>query len=293
VISLAEGDLLTFEEIARVVRIAAALGLTKVRITGGEPLVRRDLPGLIRRLREVEGIREVTLTTNGQLLASQARGLAHAGLTRVNVSLDSLDPARYRKITGGGSLQKVWEGIRAAEDAGLAPIKINMIPMRGFNEHEIPAFADLTRAHPWHIRFIELMPMGIAREWDSKRFVGAQENRERLGGEPGPLPVALETPGPAQHLRFPGARGIIGLIGAVTEHFCGRCNRLRLTSDGKLRPCLFSGRETDLKPFLRSEASDAHISGVLRLCVDGKPEGHSMASLHGQEDAKTMRSIGG
>jgi len=286
-------EILTYEEIVRIVRVAAGLGVRKIRITGGEPLARRDVAHLIASLREIEGIEDISLTTNGLLLERYAAELASAGLDRVNISLDSLRQERYREITRGGELDDVMRGIEAAEKAGLMPIKINMVPMRGFNDDEIEDFARLTLRTDLHVRFIEFMPMGNRELWSQGKYIPADEIRaavERVG----PLtPVRLRRTGPARYFRLENAHGVIGFISALTHHFCGDCNRLRITSDGKLRPCLFSETEIDLKPALRSGASDGEIGRLLRLSIEVKPEGHNIDRRNDLESLKAMSRIGG
>lgn len=286
-------DILTYEEIARVVRVAAGLGVRKVRLTGGEPLIRRNLPFLVSTLSAIEGVEDISMTTNGILLARWAEPLAAAGLKRVNVSLDSLRPDRYREITRGGDIGAVLEGIREAERAGLAPIKLNMVPVRGLNDDELEEFARLTMTTPYHVRFIEFMPIGAREQWSEARCVSAGEIRSRVSAL-GPLtPVKARKSGPARYYRYDGAPGVVGFISPLTHHFCESCNRLRLTSDGKLRPCLFSETEIDVKSALRSDASDEEIERLLRLSVEIKPQGHTLASEQPVARLKPMSRIGG
>ncbi len=289
-------DILTYEEIVRVVRVAAGLGVRKIRITGGEPLSRRRITFLISSIRAVEGIEDISLTTNGILLERYAEELAQAGLNRVNVSLDSLRPDRYREITRGGNIDQVLRGIEKAERIGLIPVKINMVPIRGFNDDEIEDFARLTLHKGYHIRFIEFMPIGAKDLWSDTRYIPTDEIRsivERIG----PLsPVKVRKTGPARYFRFDNAQGVIGFISALTHHFCGDCNRLRITSDGKLRPCLFSETEIDLKPALRGLSlmeSDKEIERLLRLSIAIKPEGHNIDKRSDLDSLKAMARIGG
>ncbi|MEW6162590.1 MAG: GTP 3',8-cyclase MoaA [Nitrospirota bacterium] len=269
-------EILRYEEIVRIVRIAAGIGVRKVRITGGEPLVRKNATYLIASIRNIGGIEDLSLTTNGVLLEQYAKGLAEAGLERVNISLDSLRPDRYKEITRGGDINSVLRGIEAAEEAGLRPIKINMVPIRGLNNDEIGEFAKMTLKVPYQVRFIEFMPFGIEDMWRPEKFISTDEIKsiaERIG----PLtPVKLRKSGPARYFRFDGASGVVGFISPLSNHFCGECNRLRLTADGKLRPCLFSETEIDLKPALRGGAPDDEIRRLIKLSIEVKPEGHNI-----------------
>ena len=286
-------EILSYEEIVRVVGIAAGLGVRKIRITGGEPLARRNVSRLVSSLRSIAGIEDISLTTNGTLLERYARELADAGLNRVNISLDSLRPDRYREITRGGELDQVMRGIGAAEDAGLLPVKINMVPVKFLNEDEIEDFGRLTLSAPYHVRFIEFMPIGAKDLWSEEKYISTDTIKsvaERIG----PLiPVRLRKTGPARYFRFEGAPGVIGFISALTHHFCGDCNRLRITADGRLRPCLFSETEIDLKPALRSFSSDREIERLLRLAIEVKPEGHHIPERTDLLSLKSMSRIGG
>ena len=287
-------EILTYEEITRVVRVAAALGVRKVRITGGEPLARKNVTFLIASLRKIAGIEDMSLTTNGLLLGKYARELADAGLNRVNVSLDSLRPERYRDMTRGGDITLVLRGIEAAEKAGLAPIKINMVPIRDMNGDEIEEFARITLNTPHHVRFIEFMPIGAKDFWSDERYISTDEIKATVE-KIGPLaPVRLRRNGPARYFSFANAAGVIGFISALTHHFCDNCNRIRITADGKLRPCLFSETEIDLKPALRSSPSEGEIERLLRLSMEVKPEGHNInrsAGIRGEEHASGARAL--
>jgi cyclic pyranopterin phosphate synthase len=289
-------DILSYEEIIRIVRIAAGLGVKKVRFTGGEPLIRKDVPSLIGAINGIEGIEDISLTTNGLLLERYARPLADAGLKRVNVSLDSLRPGRYAEITRGGDINEVLRGIRAAEESGLLPIKINMVPMKDFNDDEIEDFARLTINTAYHVRFIEFMPIGARDAWSREKYISTEEIKERVSAIAPLEPVKARRSGPARYFRFEGitgAGGVIGFISPITHHFCNTCNRLRLTCDGKLRPCLFSETEIDLKSSLRQGASDAEIEKLLRLSIHIKPEGHSINKEESFDHLKPMSKIGG
>jgi cyclic pyranopterin phosphate synthase len=286
-------EILSYEEIVRLLKIATRIGLRKIRITGGEPLVRKNIPYLIKLIKDVEGIDDLSLTTNGILLSQYADSLAEAGLDRVNVSLDSMRPDRYRDITRGGDIDEVFRGIEAAENAGLIPIKINMVPIRGINDDEIADFAAMTLKSPYQVRFIEFMPFGVPGIWSAEKFISSEEIRSIVENI-GPLtPVKLRRSGPARYFRLDSAAGVIGFISPLSNHFCGECNRLRLTADGKLRPCLFSETEIDLKPVLRSDAPDEEIERLIRLSIAAKPEGHNMriqnAELRRLTDNKNYR----
>jgi cyclic pyranopterin phosphate synthase len=269
-------DILRYEEIVRVLRVAAGIGVRKIRITGGEPLVRKNIPYLIQLIRDIDGIKDLSLTTNGTLLEKYAGELAAAGLNRVNVSLDSLKPDRYREITRGGDIDAVFKGIEAARKAGLVPVKINMVPIRGLNDDEITDFAGMTLDSPYQVRFIEFMPFGTRGLWKPERFIPAGEIRSVVETAGRLSPVKLRKSGPARYFKFDSAAGVIGFISPLSNHFCGECNRLRLTADGKLRPCLFSETEIDLKPALRSDGPDKEIERLIRLSIEVKPEGHNI-----------------
>ena len=266
-------ELLSYEEIADVVRVMAGMGLRRVRLTGGEPLVRQDLPRLAAMISAVPGIEDLSLSTNAVLLADMAKELRQAGVDRLNISLDSLVPERFDAIVRRpGSFQRVMAGLDAAEREGFAPIKLNVVLIRGENDHEVADFAAITRERPWHIRFIELMPTGSNLEMSAARTVTCDEVLETLR-EVGRLdPVAGPTGnGPARYFRFPGAPGTVGVITPMSHNFCDQCNRMRLTADGQLRPCLFGHLQTDLRgPLRRGEALEPFIEETLRV----KPQRH-------------------
>lgn len=286
-------EILSHEEIIKIVGIAAGLGVRKIRLTGGEPLIRKNLAYLISSINSIEGIEDISLTTNGLLLKRYARSLADAGLRRVNVSLDSFRPGRYSEITRGGDISNVLEGIREAEEAGLLPIKINMVPIRGFNDDEIEDFARLTLTNTYHIRFIEFMPIGAREIWSHEKYISTDEIKEIVSAIAPLIPVKIRKSGPARYFRFEGAPGVIGFISPITNHFCNTCNRLRLTSDGKIRPCLFSNTEIDLKSAIRCGASDEEIERLLRLSIEIKPERHSINREKRFTHLKPMSKIGG
>ncbi len=268
-------DILSYEEIFTIVGAAADLGINKVRITGGEPLVRAGLAKLIGMLKGIDAIDDISLTTNGSLLARHAIELKRAGLRRVNVSLDTLHPSRFSQISRGGNIGDVLKGIQAAKQAGLNPVKINMVVMAGVNDDEILDFATKTINEEWHVRFIELMPFG---KGTGSQFISVSDIRRRLEplGQLDPCAMSVGN-GPAKYFRLPNARGTIGFITPVSEHFCFRCNRLRLTADGKLRLCLLSEKEIDLRQPLRSGASPAELERLIAAAVASKPLGHQLA----------------
>jgi cyclic pyranopterin phosphate synthase len=270
-------EILRYEEIIRIIRIATGIGLRKIRITGGEPLVRRNVVYLIASIKNIPGIEDLSLTTNGILLSRYAEELKSAGLDRVNVSLDTLKSARYREITRCGDLSFVLKGIEAIEKVGLNPIKINMVPIRGVNSDEIEEFARLTLKAAYQVRFIEYMPFGSEGMWSPEKFISTEEIKSIVEGIGTITPAKLRKSGPARYFRFENAPGVIGFISPISNHFCNECNRLRLTADGKLRPCLFSETEIDLKPALRSGASDDEIRRLIKLSIEVKPEGHNIA----------------
>lgn len=281
-------DILRYEEIETIVRAAAELGVSKVRLTGGEPLVRPDVIELARMLARIPGVDDLAMTTNGILLAGYAADLATAGLQRVNVSLDTLQPERFGHITRGGRLADVLAGIEAAQRVGLTPIKINTVVVRGMNEDEVLDFARKTREAAWNVRFIELMPIGgsglalsgseglIDEKWQA-RVVTAAEIRREIETVLGPLsPAKMSGGGPARYYRLSNAQGTVGFITPISEHFCYRCNRLRLTADGRLRPCLLSEREIDLRGPLRQGADVAQIKALILQAIESKPPEHRL-----------------
>jgi len=272
---LPHSEILSYEEIQAVARAAAALGINKLRLTGGEPLVRSDLPYLVAMLSQIEGIDDMALTTNGVFLGRYAAPLREAGLKRVNVSLDTLKRDRFRRITRQDKLGDVLDGIERAKAVGLNPVKINMVVIPGINDDEVLDFARLTLKDGWHVRFIERMPFGNG---DGSSFIPTSQIQERLLLL-GPLEPCRHSQGngPAKYFRFPGAPGTVGFITPLSEHFCFNCNRLRLTVDGKLRPCLLSDEEVDLKTHLRRGASVEELKGFIQQAVAQKPERHHLA----------------
>jgi len=283
-------EILSYEEIQTVSLAAAELGITRIRLTGGEPLVRAELPKLIRMLSQMEGIEELFLTTNGTFLKKYALELKQAGLTRVNVSLDTLKADKFRYITRLGELKDVLEGIETARDVGLHPVKINTVVMRGINDDEVRDFAKMTYKDGWHVRFIELMPFKGAAE-----FVPSVELRQHIGllGKLEPC-MPITGNGPAIYYRLSGAAGTIGFISPVTElSFCSRCNRMRLTPDGRLCPCLLAEDEIDLKMPLRNNASIEELKRLILKTVASKPEHHHLEGGNISLVNRKMSQIGG
>jgi cyclic pyranopterin phosphate synthase len=291
---LRRDELLSYEEIAEVVRAMAAMGLRKVRITGGEPTVRRDLGVLVRKLRAIGGIEDIALSTNAVLLAEQAEELRAAGVDRLNVSLDSLRPERIDAISRRpGSAEAILRGLDAAERAGFAPIKLNCVVMRGRNDDEVEDFAAVTRERPWHVRFIEVMPTGDNLGVSRDEYVSSDEILERVRRIGALEPVAGPAGnGPARYFAFPGAPGTVGVITPMSHNYCGSCNRMRLTADGQLRPCLFGSIQTNLRdPLRRGEPIEPLIRQTLRI----KPERHWLVqgSDAGSGGLAALSQVGG
>ncbi len=287
-------EILTYEEILRIVRVFASQGISKIRLTGGEPLVRKGIVDFVARLSEIEGIRDLSLTTNGILLKELARPLKDAGLKRVNISLDSLRKERFARITRQGDFERVWAGIEEAIRVGLSPIKINMVAIRGVNDDEIEAFARLTLELPLTVRYIEYMPSGNGEAWKETDLLAVPQIKERLESLGPLIPLTPDQwDGPARRFRLRGALGEIGLIGAVSSHFCHECNRLRLTPDGKIRTCLFSDEEIDVKDLLRRGGSDDELKEKLLAALRAKPERHHIDSHQFKKCQRNMSAIGG
>jgi len=289
-------ELMRFEEIVEVVRVAAENGITKIRLTGGEPLVRKGIVDLVHMIRQISGINEITMTTNGYLLEKHAEALKEAGLTRVNVSVDTLKPDLFKKITRRGDLETVWRGIEAAEKFGLTPLKINMVMMAGVNDQEIPDFMNLTLEKPWHVRFIELMPIQNQMSWGdgfpdpSDCYISTSKVLERYKDKGLEPVIKLDQLGPAKLYKLPGAKGYVGFISPLDDdHFCSRCNRLRLTSDGNLRPCLLSDFEVPLLPTIRAGGD---VAALIAQVIKSKPAHHELL-LHQTPEKRNMMQIGG
>ncbi|MDE0027814.1 MAG: GTP 3',8-cyclase MoaA [Deltaproteobacteria bacterium] len=297
-------EILTYEEICRTVRLAVPLGVRKIRLTGGEPLLRRDLPDLVRQLSGIEGIEDIALTTNGSRLSGMAGALRAAGLRRINVSIDSLDPERFRRVTKRGDLDDVLKGLFAAREAGLAPIKINAVIERGVNEEDILPLVEFGREHGFVIRFIEYMDVGTANAWRLERTVPKAEILERIGARYPLEPIGRgEGNAPAVDYAFRDGKGTVGIVASVTEPFCGTCSRGRLTADGRLVTCLFSRTGHDLKARLRSDAGDDDIRDWMAAVWAGRTDRFSADRLHAiqspdgydpeQHDKIEMITLGG
>ncbi|MCM8749171.1 GTP 3',8-cyclase MoaA [Thermomicrobiaceae bacterium CFH 74404] len=286
-------ELLTDEELLTVIRAAAKIGFSKIRLTGGEPTIRPHVVDLVREIARIPGIEDISMTTNGLLLERMAHDLKAAGLRRINISIDTLDPIRYKVMTRGGKIEKVWAGIAAAEDAGLTPIKLNAVVVRGMNDHEVPDLAALTIDRPWQMRFIEVMPLeGVADVHDTGLVTTAEtiELIERVHGKL----IRLEAPlgDPARVYQIPGAQGTLGFISPVSEPFCAFCNRIRLTADGKLRLCLLRNDEVDVREILRSGGTEDDLIEQIRFGVWRKPWGHGLREGD-RNTGRGMSQIGG
>ncbi len=287
-------ELMQDEEILRLTRLFARLGFDKIRLTGGEPTVRANVVEIVRGIASTPGIKNVTMTTNGILLSKLAAPLAEAGLKRVNISLDTLDPAKFNRLTRRGDIEDVWEGILAAERAGLTPIKLNAVVVRGYNEEDVVDLARLTFDHPWQVRFIEMMPFGGATDFQTGQMVRTEEIQRRVEQTLGPLTPANggQLDGEARVFRLPNARGDIGFISSVSAPFCAGCTRARLTADGILRMCLLRDYEVDLLTPLRQGASEEDLRLLILNTVWNKPWGHGLAD--GQIAVnRVMSQIGG
>lgn len=287
-------EVLQLEEIVKIVQSAVMVGIRKVRLTGGEPLVRKGIADLIGLINDIPEIDDIALTTNGILLPEMAGELKKAGLSRVNISLDTLVPQKFADVTRGGLLSKAWLGVEAAQDAGFDPVKINTVIIRGFNDDEIWDFVELSRKLPLHIRFIELMPIGASELWQENSYISTNEliqtisSRYELISE-----KEVAGSGPAKYYRIPGGNGTIGFISPISNHFCANCNRLRLTSEGQLRPCLQSPHEIDLRTPLRSGASPMEIANIIKMTIKNKPERHDMDVKGWGDNKRVMNQIGG
>lgn len=293
---ITHAEVLRYEEIVRIVRVAVAMGLIHVRLTGGEPLVRAGIVELVTALAAIPGLDDLSMTTNGLLLSRYAGPLARAGLRRVNLSLDTLRPERFTQITRWGRLDEVLSGRQAALAAGLCPVKINTVVIRGLNDDEVIELARLTLDPDWHVRFIEVMPLGNGGHWSGNGVVPAAEIHARIEAALGPLasvPGDGNGAGPARYYRLPGAAGTLGFISPVTEHFCQACNRLRLTSDGQLLPCLMSNLAVDLRAPLRAGVDDATLQELFRQAIQIKPRGHRLAETPVPEYLLPMSCMGG
>ncbi|MFO7964797.1 MAG: GTP 3',8-cyclase MoaA [Desulfobacterales bacterium] len=291
---LSHDDILRYEEILRIIHIMAEMGLVKIRITGGEPLVRKGLVPFLQKITAVSGIQDVSLTTNAVLLSNYVQDIYNTGIRRLNISLDSLHRSTYKAITGSDSFNRVWAGIQDALSAGFDPIKINFVALRGINDHEIETFARLSYTYPFHVRFIEQMPIGDTAFRVEDPLL-SDEIKYILESSVGKL-IPVENgilDGPAKRYKFGGFKGEIGIISPISHHFCETCNRLRLTSNGLLRPCLLSDYSEDLKTPLRSGCSDDHLARIIIKAIKNKPAKHALVSETPAEVISPMSSIGG
>jgi cyclic pyranopterin phosphate synthase len=287
-------QLLTYEEILEVVRVFVRNGISKVRLTGGEPLVRKGIVDLIRGIKGIEGIKDLSLTTNGVLLGEYAKDLAKAGLCRINISLDTLQPERFAYITRRDKFKEVWAGIEAALRHGLSPVKINVVVIQGFNDDEIQAFARLSLTHPLYVRFIEYMPLGEGSNWHGQKGISSSQIMEEIKEIGELIPIKRQTnDGPARRYSIKGSKGEIGFISPVSSHFCAECNRIRLTPDGQIRTCLFSDEEIDLKGVVRGSRGEAQIGETLHQALRAKPKGHHIGDVRFKKCQRGMHAIGG
>ncbi len=291
---LPHGDILTYEEMLRLVRISTRCGIRKVRLTGGEPLARKGFTHFLERLSDINALDEITLTTNAVLLKEFAADIMDCGICRINISLDSLNPERFFQITGRDQFDRVWEGIQEAERMGFNPIKINVVAIKGVNDDEILDFARLTREKPYHVRFIELMPVGKENMWSVDKFISTEEIFKRIQTL-GALKPIVSNPldGPADRFVLDGGKGEIGFIGALSQHFCDSCNRLRLTAEGQLRSCLFSDQEIDMKTPLREGREDDYLVNLIGYAIENKPEEHGLIKSGPRKCIRQMSTIGG
>ncbi len=287
-------QMLSYEELLRIVRVFGREGISKVRLTGGEPLVRKGIVDFIARLSQIEEIKDLSLTTNGILLKEMASDLKRAGLKRVNISLDSLRRDRFCQITRRDEYEKVWAGIIESLHVGLSPIKINMVAMLGINDEEIESFAQLTLNLPLTVRYIEYMPSGNGDSWRESDVLAIPQIKDRLERIGALVPIPSDRwDGPAMRFRYEGAIGEIGLIGAVSSHFCQDCNRLRLTPDGRIRTCLFSDEEIDVRELLRKGGTDCDLKERLLIALQAKPEKHHINTRQFKKCQRNMSAIGG
>ncbi len=289
-------QIMTFDEIIRLARIFVDLGVNKIRLTGGEPLVRRGIPELIRRLRSLEGLKDISLTTNGIGLIKQAKDLYDAGLRRINVSLDTLNEVKFEQMTRRKVLSKVLEGLQEAQRCGFNPIKVNAVAMKGFTDDEIVDLAKFSRENSYQLRFIEFMPLDADDIWGRNMFIPGKEIINKINGIYPLEPVKVNGNAkhdPAKLYQFADGKGDVGFISSVTEPFCEQCNRIRLTADGQLRTCLFSITETDLLTPLRAGASDETIGELIIEAVKQKEPGHQINAVNFVKPKRNMSMIGG
>ena len=290
---LSHDEILTYEEILRVVRVGVKLGISKIRVTGGEPLVRKGVYEFLSELSRIRELTDLSLTTNAVALKDNIHKIKSAGINRINISLDTLNPQKFAKITGVDLFDQVWQGIEGALEIGFQPIKINVVALNGVNDEELLDMAQLSFDYPFHIRFIEYMPIGESQMGNGPLLL-APEIKKRISVLGHLMPVRNSAnDGPAQRYRFEGARGEIGFIHALSHHFCDTCNRLRLTARGQLRPCLLSDHHEDIKGPLRSGYSDDQLAGIFFKAVRHKPSDHNLAVKNPTRVCGQMHSIGG
>lgn len=289
---LNHGELLSYEELLRIIGICVDLGIKKVRLTGGEPLVRKNVGSFIEGLARIPGLEDIRLTTNGVFLDKYCDLLYGAGVRKLNISLDTLRPERFKEITGADCFDQVWNGIEKVCVKGFSPVKINMVAMRGVNDDELVDFARLSLERELQVRYIEFMPIGNSAVWGKEKYIPSAEIMERLKVLGALEPVAMRhMDGPAKVYKIPGSKGSIGFISPLSHKFCEKCNRLRLTSEGKLRSCLLSDKENDLKELLRSGATDQEIADLVTKTIIAKPQGHKVTE--GENCHGRMSRIGG
>ena len=270
-------ELMQDDEILRLANLFAGLGFDKIRLTGGEPTVRANIVSIVRGIASTPGIRSISMTTNGVLLSRLAKPLKEAGLQRVNVSIDTLEPEKFKRLTRWGKLEDVWNGILAAEEMGLTPIKLNAVVVKGYNEEDVIDLAALTIHHPWQMRFIEMMPFGAVTDLQTRQIITAAQIQNKIESEFGPLETAGDYDGEARIYRIRGAQGELGFISSVTLPFCSACTRARLTADGILRMCLLREKEIDLLTPMRRGATDDDLRALILDGVWNKPWGHGLA----------------
>lgn len=288
------GEILSLEDIARLINVAVEIGIRKIRITGGEPLVRKNITGLIRCISEVPEIDDVAITTNGVLFNSMADELKSAGLDRVNFSLDTMVPEKFKYITRRDELAEVTKSVFRALELGLEPVKINTVVIKGFNDDELMDFADLAYRYPLNIRFIEFMPIGDLLFWKKERIVTALQIQEKIAQKYQLTPARyIKGNGPAKYYSMEGGQGTIGFISPMSNHFCSECSRLRLTAEGKLRGCLYDKREIDLQTGLKNGSSNEELRQLFIKAVNLKPSEHHMDEGWGEENQRKMYQIGG
>ncbi len=295
---LSQEELLSYEELLRVVRVAVGMGISKLRLTGGEPLVRKNVMRFIDQLAEIDNLHDIRITTNGVLLEKNAERLMAAGVNKINISLDTLKPELFARITGVDCFDQVWRGINKAREVGFSPVKLNMVVMRDINDSELVDFARMSRDTDMQIRFIEFMPIGASSRWNKSTYMASDEIKQRVSDLGELIPVSSgRADGPAAMFRLgDDAKGKLGFISPISHHFCDRCNRLRLTSEGMLRSCLLHDEETDLRSVLRNGGDDQEIRKTLLAAIRNKPKGHQMEERikeHGSDCHGRMSRIGG